>query len=167
MSTERIHAPMDADERTSLETFLDSQRQTVGLKVAGLSEEDARRRLVGSLTTVAGIVQHLTTVERYWWRVRMAGEDWTFPGWDVDDDADFAVADTTTLADLVADYELACAESRTIAAGLGLDDVGKTPGERGHFMSVRWTLLHLIEETARHNGHLDILRELLDGTTGM
>lgn len=167
MTAERVRTPVAADERTSLDAFLDHQRATVGLKVAGLSEADTRRRLVGSLTTAAGLVQHLAAVERYWFRARLAGDGWVYPGWDVDEDADFAVSDSATLAELVADYEFACAQSRSLAAGLSLDQLAAVVGEGGDFVSLRWILLHMIEETARHNGHLDLLRELLDGTTGL
>ncbi|HEY5031246.1 MAG TPA: DinB family protein [Actinomycetes bacterium] len=165
--TERIRTPVAADERTSLEAFLDNHRATVVLKVAGLPDELARRRLVASRSTVAGIVQHLATAERYWFRGRLLGDGWTYPGWDADEDADFDVAGTTTLAEVVMDYELACAESRAVAADLSLDALAAVRGEGGDYVSLRWILLHMVEETARHNGHLDVLRELLDGATGL
>ena len=165
--TQRIRTPVAADERASLEAFLDFQRATVLLKVAGLPEELARRRLVASRTTVAGIVQHLAGAERYWFRARLLGDGWSYPGWDVDEDADFEVAATTTLAEVVADYELACAEARAVAADLPLEALAAVRGEGGDYVSLRWILLHMIEETARHTGQLDVLRELLDGATGM
>ena len=165
--TERIRTPVAADERTSLEAFLDNHRATVVLKVAGLPDELARRRLVASRSTVAGIVQHLAAAERYWFRGRLLGDGWTYPGWDADEDADFDVAGTTTLAEVVMDYELACAESRAVAADLSLDALAAVRGEGGDYVSLRWILLHMVEETARHNGHLDVLRELLDGATGL
>lgn len=164
--TERIRTPVAADERPSLEAFLDFHRATVAVKVAGLSEELARRRLVGSRTTVAGIVNHLAAAERYWFHARMLGDGWTYPGWRVDEDADWDVPESVTLADLVADYERACEESRGIVTDLSLDALAAVPGERGHYVSLRWVMLHMTEETARHNGHLDVLRELLDGSTG-
>jgi uncharacterized damage-inducible protein DinB len=165
--TERIRTPVAADERASLEAFLDFQRATVVLKVGGLPDQLARRRLVASRSTVAGIVQHLAAAERYWFRGRLLGDGWNYPGWDADEDADFEVAATTTLAEVVRDYELACAEARAVAADLPLDALAAVRGEGGDYVSLRWILLHMVEETARHNGHLDVLRELLDGATGL
>jgi hypothetical protein len=95
------------------------------------------------------------------------GDGWTYPGWDDDEDADFDVADTATLADIVADYRQACDEARAIAADLALDTLAVVRGQGGDYVSLRWIMLHMVEETARHNGHLDVLRELLDGATGL
>lgn len=146
-------------EREVLETFLDLYRAIVVRKVAGLSAEAARRRLVPSSTTIAGLVRHLASVEREWFGgvlaerpVAGAAGD----GWNVDD-----VTDVETL---VADYERACAESRRVAARFALDDT--VPMPRLGRVSLRWIYVHLIEETARHAGHADILREQLDGATG-
>jgi uncharacterized damage-inducible protein DinB len=164
--TERSWTPVAASERETLESFLDFQRATVAVKVAGLSEELARRRLLTSRTTVAGIVNHLAAAERYWFRGRLSGDGWTYPGWDGDEDADWDVPEAVTLADLVADHERACAESRAIAGARPLDSLAVVPGERGHLVSLRWIVSHMTAETARHNGHLDVLRELLDGATG-
>jgi uncharacterized damage-inducible protein DinB len=165
--TERARTPVNADEGPSLEAFLDFQRATVTMKVAGLSDEMARRRLVPSRTTAASVVQHLAATERYWFRARLMGDGWTYPGWDDDEDADFDVADTATLADIVADYRQACDEARAIAADLALDTLAVVRGQGGDYVSLRWIMLHMVEETARHNGHLDVLRELLDGATGL
>jgi uncharacterized damage-inducible protein DinB len=164
--TERVRPPVAGDERETLEGFLDAQRTTVTAKVFGLGEDLARRRLVASRTTVAGIVSHLAAAERYWFLGRMVGDGWTYPGWDEDEDADWEVPASTTLAALVSDYERACEESRAIAAELSLDSLATVPGERGHLVSLRWVISHMTAETARHNGHLDVLRELLDGATG-
>lgn len=151
-----------AGEREVLETFLDLYRGIVVRKVSGLPTEAARRRLVPSATTLAGLVRHLTSVEREWFSgvlgQRPAAEAGVLAdgGWDVD-----AVAD---IGNVVAEYELACAESRRVAAGLALDDT--VPMPRLGRVSLRWVYVHLIEETARHAGHADILREQLDGATG-
>ncbi|MEU8636484.1 DinB family protein [Amycolatopsis sp. NPDC048633] len=146
-------------EREVLETFLDLYRGIVVRKVSGLPAEAARRRLVPSPTTLAGLVRHLASVEREWFTgvldgrpVAGAADD----GWTVDDGTDVEV--------LVADYERACAESRRVAARFALDDT--VPSPRLGRVSLRWIYVHLIEETARHAGHADILREQVDGATG-
>lgn len=145
-------------EREVLETFLDLYRGIVVRKVSGLSAEAARRRLVPSATTLAGLVRHLASVEREWFAGVLDGRpaDMADDGWSVDD-----VTDVETL---VQDYELACAESRRVAARFALDDT--VPMPRLGRVSLRWIYVHLIEETARHAGHADILREQLDGATG-
>ncbi|HEY6709024.1 MAG TPA: DinB family protein [Actinomycetota bacterium] len=157
-----------ASERAVLETFLDLYRDAIVGKVGGVSEEDARRRLVGSATTLGGIVKHLRWVELEWFQRVLAGrsaEDLPpVPGAGTDPDAEFHLEPGDTVERLLADYQEACAWSRTTAAGHALDDVA--PHFRMGEVSLRWIYVHMIEETARHAGHADILREQLDGTTG-
>jgi hypothetical protein len=157
-----------ADERTTLEVFLDYYREAVKAKVRGVSEEDARRRLVPSATTLAGLIKHLCRVEVSWFQHRLAqipSEDLPVLRWiDDDPDGDFQIASDETVDTLIARYNEQCALSRQTAARFKLDEVVPHPflGE----VSLRWIYVHMIEETARHAGHADILREQLDGTTG-
>lgn len=151
-----------AGERPVLETFLDLYRDAVVRKVTGVSDEDARRRLVPSLTTLGGLLRHLRYVETEWFGQVLAGHDADQPP---GPDGDFQVGPADTVATLVADYERACAASREVAATMGLDDT--VAHERLGRVSLRWVYVHLVEETARHAGHADILRELLDGSTGL
>lgn len=151
------HEVGHADERETLLAFLDLQRAEAQHRLAGLGDEQARQRLVTSLTTPAGVVSHLAAVERFWFRRMLEGQDWT-PPWTADDpDAEWRVGDRT-VSDILADYALAVAESDEAIGRHGLED---TAAERPS-VTLRWILVHMIEETARHNGHLDILREQLD-----
>jgi uncharacterized damage-inducible protein DinB len=150
-----------AAERDVLETFLDVYRAIVVRKVSGLSEDQARRRLVQSRTTPAGLVKHLTSVEREWFAGVLGGAG---TGVTTGDDDGWMVLPHETVAGLVADYERACEQSRVLAARSGLDDV--VPHARLGTVSLRWILVHMIEETARHAGHADILREQIDGAAG-
>lgn len=151
-----------AGEREVLEAFLDAHRQVAVDKLRGLSEADARRRLVPSLTTPIGLVKHLTGVERNWFqhsvagrpREEIAGESRGGPD-------SWVIGDDETVDGIIAAYEDACAESRRIAAGLPLDHV--LPHERLGEVSLRWVCVHMIREHARHGGHADILREQIDG----
>ena len=153
------------DERAVLTSFLDFHRAVLLRKLRGLSDADARRRLVPSATTLVGLVKHLTLVERNWFPTLLAPE----PG-DVylsskeDAVASFTLSDQETIVGLTEAYERACARSRAVAASIDLDHVVPHPqlGE----VSLRWILVHMIEETARHAGHADILRELTDGESG-
>ncbi|MEV5284421.1 DinB family protein [Streptomyces albidoflavus] len=147
-------------ERQVLETFLNYQRGVVRRKAAGLTEEQARRRHVPSSTTMAGLLKHLALVEDNWF-VRVLGRQ---PSVLPDPEVSFAVGEEETVAGLIAAYEAACARSRESAAGYPLDHV--VPHAWLGQVSLRWILTHMIEETARHAGHADILRELTDGTTG-
>ncbi len=157
-----------ADERTTLDTFLDYYRDAIKAKVRGLSEEDVRRRLVPSMTTLSGLIKHLCRVEASWFQHRLAqvsAEDLPLlQGWIDDPERDFRVAPDETLEALITQYDEQCTSSREAAARFDLDHVVPHPalGE----VSARWIYVHMIEETARHVGHADILREQLDGTTG-
>jgi uncharacterized damage-inducible protein DinB len=157
-----------ADERTMLEAFLDWYRDAIKRKVRGVSEEEANRRLVPSLTTLASIMKHLARVEMSWFQHRLAQtpiEDLPYlQRVFADPDSDFRVEPDETVDALIARYDEQCALSRQIASTKELDDVVPHPvlGE----VSMRWILVHMIEETARHAGHADILREQIDGSTG-
>lgn len=150
-------------ERDALETFLDQYRKIVVWKVAGLSDEQAGHPLVPSGTSLGGLIKHLRHVEEAWFVNALQGVP--RPGWrKADPEWQFRMEPGETLAALVADYEAACANSRRIAAGHSLDDLGSNPHHGA--VTLRWIFLHMIEETARHAGHLDILREQVDGQTG-
>jgi uncharacterized damage-inducible protein DinB len=167
MSMPRTDIPAGWDERTILTTFLDYVRATVHAKCEHLAEVDARRApLPGSpLMTLAGLVSHLRWVEYYWFQVMLLGEEDQGPWTEEDPDREMRIAVAVPIAQLLGEYQAQCARYRELVASLDLD----TPSERpvsGRPLTLRWILLHLVEETARHNGHLDILRELADGVTG-
>ena len=152
-----------AGERATLESFLDDYRDIVVRKVSGLSDADARRRLVASPTTVGGLIKHLRWAEYGWFDqlLRERLDDNRRPherSWE------FEFLPEESLATLTRQYQGQCEESRRIAAQYPLDH--QVPHRRLGRVSLRWIYVHMIEETARHTGQLDILREQLDGATG-
>lgn len=161
--------PDSWDERTILATFLDYARDTVHAKCAGLSEAAARRApLPGSpLMTICGLVSHLRWVECAWIDNKLLGGTIDAPWTDEDPDREFRIAVEVPLAQLLGEYRAACARHRHLVASLDLDTPSRGElGWRADPVPLRWVLFHLIEETARHNGHIDILRELADGARG-
>lgn len=166
MTDTRPEPPYTADERDTLSGFLDFLRATVVWKATGLSEVDARRALIPSspLMTVIGLVNHLRWVEWAWFSNRVDGQPGEPPWYGGDEDAEFRVPEDTPLAGVIAAYERECAASREILARKDLSATFDHP--RLGTVSVRWVVTHLIEETGRHAGHLDLIRELLDGMTG-
>ncbi|MEU8269670.1 DinB family protein [Sphaerisporangium sp. NPDC049002] len=164
----RTDLPSAWDERAVLATFLDYTRATVHAKCEGVSEEHARSApLPGSpLMTISGLANHLRWVEYSWIQVRLLGGEDLGPWTDDDPDREMRIAVDMPLAQILAEYEEQCARHRELVASLDLDTVTKKPLRDGTHVTLRWILHHLIEETARHNGHLDILREMADGVTG-
>ncbi len=157
-----------SDERTQLVGWFDLQRALVHYKCTGLSEEDAHRSLLPTspAMTVAGLVSHLRWVEHCWFEVlfldRPAGSN---PQFGNVADADFMVADVP-LEHLLDEYSRQCVVSNEIVAASSLDAIGRNLDFGSDRASLRWMLIHVVEEVARHVGHLDILREQLDGTKG-
>jgi uncharacterized damage-inducible protein DinB len=151
------------DERQVLETFLDLYRDILKRKLASLSDQEIRQRHVPSRTTLGGLVKHLSVVEREWFQVVLAGRPEDPPG-ALQPDGNWTLSSEDTAASLLARYEQACAASRRIASGFSLDDC--VPHPRLGQVSLRWIYVHMIEESARHVGHADILREQTDGATG-
>jgi uncharacterized damage-inducible protein DinB len=161
--------PLTWDERTVLTTMLEYVRDTVHVKCAGLTDEQARRApLPGSpLTTVSSLVSHLRWVEYYWIRMILLGEPDQSPITDEDPDAEMRLGLDVPLARLLAEYRASCMQLNALVAPLDLDTTSRGAlSWRDEPVTLRWVLFHLIEETARHNGHLDILREMADGVTG-
>jgi hypothetical protein len=158
MSTKRI---TNGTERAIIENTLDRNREALIETVRGLSDADARRRLVASLTTPISLIKHAAAAERIWFQRFWAGLDkFECDGYSERDEGTFSVADDESLADVIAEFERAGQRSRVIASRFDLDDTIDIPGEGK--VSMRWTLLAMIEEFARHAGHGDILREQID-----
>jgi uncharacterized damage-inducible protein DinB len=158
--------PKTGDERTLLEGWLDHHRQTLLLKLAGLTAEQLKRPAVEpSNLTLLGLLRHMAEVERSWFRRRAAGTEIGDLYCTPDNiDGDF---DDVAEADAEADYQVYLTEiglARKAGAALSLEHEFATP--RHPAISVRWVYLHMIEEYARHNGHADFLRERIDGATG-
>jgi hypothetical protein len=154
-----------AGERETLEGFLEYHRRVIGGKLRGLSEQDARRRLVPSSTTLIGLVSHAAAVERNWFQHYLGGtprEEIT--GNARGDDPSWDVGAGQTIAGVTAEFDRACAASRQIAAGFTLDQT--VPHDQLGQVTLRWIYVHMIREHARHIGHADILREQIDGATG-
>lgn len=169
--TRRTDTPPSWDERTQLATFLDYARDTARAKCEGVSEEDARRAPLPTspLMTLCGLINHLRWVEHYWIQVVFLGEEDAGPiaaATEDDPDPEMRTAVDFPLAQLLAEYEAQSARYRTLLADHDLDATAKRPFRNGTQVNLRWVIHHLIEETSRHNGHLDIVRELLDGQTG-
>jgi hypothetical protein len=154
----------DADERTTLLEFLDFQRGVMARKADGLTDEQARLAACPpSDMTILGLVRRLADVERGWFRRGIAGEDAPPLFYDdADRDGDFHGPADATLAGAMVAYWSEIEAARRIGAAAPLDALD----QRGRPLSVRWILVHMIEEYARHLGHADLLRQAIDGTTG-
>ena len=168
---ERERPPKAATEKEMLEAFLDYLRATMLLKAEGLSNEDLRRPMVPSGTGLLAMVKHLTQVERWWFRFVFAGEEVELLGSDDDPDADWRLEPGDTADEIFAAYREECDVSRKIVAAADLEEHARSSFIEGSFVAadytLRWIMVHMVEETARHAGHADILREMIDGTTGV
>jgi uncharacterized damage-inducible protein DinB len=167
---ERVDPVADAPERAALDEWLDFHRATVRVKCAGLTDEAGTRHPVPTspLLSPAGLVSHLIDTEQWWFEaVLHDGPD--LSRWSPEDpDRDWIPPDGVGLARLLDTYDERCARSRELAAGLDLSFTARREVEQGagRPVTLRWIVLHMIEETARHNGHLDVVRELIDGVRG-
>lgn len=169
LMAERVDPPYVAGELETLETFLDYYRETLALKCAGLTDEQLRERSVPpSPLSLIGLIRHMAEVERSWFRVRVNGEELGFRYVTLDDtnpDGDFADVDTADVAaDLAAWREEIDHARRVVRESESLDREFEHP--RRGTISLRWVMVHMIEEYARHAGHADFLRERIDGATG-
>ena len=164
---ERRQPPRDAPERESLEGWLDFHRDTLLWKCSGLTHDQLRLRSVPpSSMSLLGLVRHMVEVERWWFRIHVAGDKELGYQFCTDErpDADFDdVDDADAEADFAA-FTREVAASQAAVARRSLDDTFLS--SRGKPLSVRWVFLHMIEEYARHNGHADLLRECVDGVAG-
>jgi uncharacterized damage-inducible protein DinB len=165
----RSDTPTEWDERTTLLTMLDYTRQTARAKCEGIAPAHvgATPLATSPLMSIGGVVNHMRWVEHSWIENRFVGGPDLGPWTDEEPDKEFSIGAETPIEQTLSEYDQQIARTDAIIAGLDLDDRSKTLRFRnGDAPTLRWVILHLIEENARHNGHLDILREQLDGTTG-
>src|SRR6516164_3421584 len=166
MTDNRVDPPFEADERTTLTAFLDFLRDTLALKCEGLTDDQLRERAVPpSSLSLLGLVRHMAEGEHQWFTMVLGGEQVPYPYYTDDNpDADFDDVDTADVAEAFETWRSECAQARErVAAAPSLD---VTAPHRGSEVSLRWIMIHMIEEYARHNGHADLLRERIDGTVG-
>jgi hypothetical protein len=156
--------PFTADEKTSLRAALDRHRDVVRWKVEGLDDEALRRPMTPSGSNLLGLVKHLASVEYGWFCETFGYSTEPLPDVDADPEADMQVAAEETTADILGFYVRARHAADAAIEATGLDDLGTA--WFGDQVTMRWVLIHMLEETARHAGHMDIIRELIDGATG-
>ena len=165
---DRAEPELVSGERTSLEQWLDYHRATLLMKCAGLTAEQLKQRAIPpSRLSLLGLVRHMVEVERWWFRMHAGREDIGFP---YDPDAVGLDFEEVEQADAKADLEAfvkECEAAGATVAGRPLDEVVPSRGDHPERVrDIRWIFVHMIEEYARHNGHADLLREVIDGTTG-
>lgn len=160
--TQRRPVPrIDGDELETALAFLEFQREAILIKCDGLGEDQLRAALVGTGTTLLGLVAHLTVGERYWFSHTLAGrepeQEWDF---------DLGAPAGTPVDDVFASYRAAWQRSNELVRELGDPAAPTVEAIDGRHLPMRWVLAHMTSETARHAGHADIIREQLDDTTG-
>jgi Protein of unknown function (DUF664) len=160
--TQREPVPrIDTGELDTALAFLDFVRSCLLKKAAGLTEEQLRRVLVPSGTSILGMIQHLTVGERFWFPYQFAGI-----GQEADFNFDMAVPSERSGVEVIVDYRAAIEESNELIRRIGDPEARVVVPIDGQYLSLRWVLAHVTGEVTRHTGHADILRELIDGTTG-
>jgi uncharacterized damage-inducible protein DinB len=167
----RTDPPDTGPELAQLTAYLDYQRETMLLKTEGLTREQLAQQHPPSSMTLGGLLNHLALVEDSWFQERFSGlpedERWAGIDWDADPDYEFRTAAELEPEELRGRYIDACRRSRAVVAGAeSLDQLSVVARGNGRHFDLRWMLLHLIEETARHAGHADLIREAIDGATG-
>ncbi len=166
----RVDPPFVSPERESLLAWLDYHRETLAMKCDGLSADQwCRRSVPPSSMSLIGLVRHMADVERNWFQRVLSGlgDDVAGPIFYqrvVNPDGDFDDVDPTTVEADIATWRREIAAADVVIAGIDLDD--RRSSALGNEFDLRWVLIHMIEEYARHNGHADLLREAIDGTTG-
>ena len=164
---ERTHPPYVADERRGLDSWLDFHRATLLSKCAGLTGEQLVQSPVATSTlSLLGLLRHMAANERIWFRIRFGGEDieCLYESPDYADRAEFDLADAAGAEADVQIYLNELDEARRVTEGRSLDE---TFGDETVTVDLRWLYAHMIGEYARHNGHADLIRELVDGVTGL
>jgi uncharacterized damage-inducible protein DinB len=170
----RPEPPIAADETATLMGFLDYQRATMAWKCRGLDAAGLQVKVAASSMTLGGMLKHLAYVEDYWFSQRLHGNDRRPPfdtvDWKADPDWEWHSAAQDTPEQLFALWQESVARSRSLVAEAmvegGLDRLAQRPWPNGESPSLRWILVHMIEEYGRHNGHADLIRESIDGETG-
>jgi uncharacterized damage-inducible protein DinB len=169
------HPPLAGDETTTLRGFLTHYRATVRRQAEGLTAEQLDRPLPPSTMTLGGMLKHLALVEDWWFSVVLHGNDeaehWASVDWEADDDWDWHSAAQDTPEQLLALYDAAIEAAdreieRALAGPDGLDLLAQR-SRHGEHPSLRWIMVHMVEEYARHAGHGDLIRESIDGRTGL
>jgi uncharacterized damage-inducible protein DinB len=153
-------------DREMLEGWLEYHRTTLQLKCEGLDDAARKRRPVAtSLLSLHGLVRHMAEVERNWFARVLLRQPYVRPIWDdpANEDAELFPIDDAVWEDDLAAWQAECEAARVAASDYELNDTGE---RRGRACSLRWIYVHMIEEYARHNGHADLIRELLDGEVG-
>ena len=170
----RPEPPVAADEIATLLGFLDYQRATLEWKSRNLTDEGMRVSIAASTMTLAGLVKHMAWVEDHWFSHSLHGREratpWNAVDWSADQNWEWNSALTETGDDVRALWSKAVEKSRRdveeALKSAGLDQLAKRGWPNGESPSLRWIIVHMIEEYARHNGHADLLREAVDGETG-
>jgi hypothetical protein len=164
---DRFEEHIRGDERAQLDAWLDFYRSTLLVKCDGLNVEHLKERPVAtSRLSLLGLVQHMALVELYWFAYIYKGESLEdYFGENEDPDKDFNDLESHSPEAIFDLFDMATASSRVIGRSGDFDAVGKEL-RHGREIDLRWIYLHMIEEYARHCGHADILREIIDGTTG-
>ena len=174
-STERVDPPLAASEAETLLGYLNYHRQTLKMKAEGLDQAQLARTLAPSTLTLGGLLKHMALVEDHWFSVVLLGneqaEPWASADWEADADWEFHTAGDDSADELYRLFDEATAASDRILRRV-LDEDGpgrlseKESRRQGGAFSLRWILMHMVEEYARHNGHADLIRESIDGQTG-
>jgi uncharacterized damage-inducible protein DinB len=159
-----IRVPFTGAEKESLKVALDRHRDAVLWKLEGLGDEDLRRQMTPSGTSLLGLVKHLAAVEYGWFCDTFGREAEPLPFDEDDPDADLRVRPDETTEEVLAFYGRARAAGDRTIDELEVEDTGTA--WFGEAVTLRWVLIHMVEETARHAGHADIIRELIDGMAG-
>ncbi|MFD7232874.1 DinB family protein [Streptomyces sp. NPDC059881] len=167
-TTERTYPPTTAGERETLESWLEFHRETLAQKCAGLDDEQLRQASAPpSELSLLGLVRHMADVERNWFRLVLAAEHAPPLYFSEDDpDGEFHLSADDTWEAANSAWQAEIAHARELSAPRSLDDLSAAKRHDRQF-NLRWIYVHMIEEYARHNGHADLLRERIDGATGV
>ncbi len=168
---EPIDPPRAQNEFDTLRDFLDYYRAVLVRKAEALSDEQLNTHLAPSTLTIGGLVYHMALVEDTWFTDRFANngepEPWASAPWDDDRDWDFTAAKTRTGQQILAQFADSVGRSRAVVANAdSLEQLSAVGGPSNTPWNLRWILVHMIEEYARHCGHADLIRESIDGVTG-
>jgi len=167
MTAERTEPPLVGQERQMLNAWLDFQRGTLEVKCDGLTDAQLRQRAVPpAKMSLLGLVRHMAEGEQQWFKMVLAGEQIAYHYYTDDNpDADFDDVDSAGVAESFQIWRSECGGARGVVAAA--PSLVATGIQEGREFSLRWIMIHMIEEYARHNGHADLLREQIDGTVGV